>query len=136
MTHEFTAQILTILSKHFDKMAQSVFDASPLLKYLNVKTRSASRGSKSRGSFGSIYPLYVLNEDYLAKGFDKNNGYKDYEGARFKPLLDRARELPFGAKLQNHAFNNRVNAEFEKHNPDDDREPIEHDKLGPLFGAI
>jgi hypothetical protein len=43
--------------------------------------------------------------------------YADYEGAIFSYLFKRQRELPFGAKLQNHALNNRTNSEFEKYFP-------------------
>jgi hypothetical protein len=39
-------------------------------------------------------------------------------------LFTRQRELPFGDKLQNHAFNNRMNAEFEKYFPTTDILPI------------
>ncbi|NUQ53077.1 MAG: restriction endonuclease [Phycisphaerales bacterium] len=127
MTHEFTAQILAILTKQFGDKAQAVFDASPLLQYLNVKTKSANRGSKSRSSFANLYAVYVLVEDYLAKGYGKKPGYKDYEGAKFTVLFKRQRELPFGQKLQNHALNSRLNEEFKKYNPTLDAIPIMRD---------
>lgn len=127
MTHEFTAQIMAILKKRFGKKAESVFDASPLLQYLNVKTKSATRGSKSRSSFANLYALYVLIEDYLAKGYGKRTDYKDYEGAKFSALFKRQRELPFGQKLQNHALNSRLNEEFRKYNPTLDAIPILRD---------
>ena len=112
MTHAFTAQILRILRTHFGDKAQAVFDASPLLQYLNIKTKSANRGSKSRSSFANLYALYVLAEDYLANGYGTRADYKDYEGAKFMALFKRQRELPFGRKLQNHALNSRLNEEF------------------------
>jgi len=124
MTHPFTVIILTVLEKHFGENAKTIFELSPLLGYINQKTRSANRGSKSRSSFANLYALYVLIEDYLAHGFDKKAGYAKYEGADFSPLLKRMRELPFGQKLQNHALNNRANDEFHKYYPDDDRRPI------------
>lgn len=127
MTHEFTAQILAILTKQFGDKAQGVFDASPLLQYLNVKTKSANRGSKSRSSFANLYAIYVLVEDYLAKGYGKKPGYKDYDGAKFTVLFKRQRELPFGQKLQNHALNSRLNEEFKKYNPTLDAIPIMRD---------
>jgi len=127
MTHEFTAQILKILAEHFGDKAQGVFDASPLLQYLNVKTKSANRGSKSRSSFANLYAVYVLAEDYLAKGYGKRADYKDYEGAKFTALFKRQRELPFGQKLQNHALNSRLNEEFKKYNPTLDAIPILRD---------
>ena len=51
--HDFTSTIVKILKKHFGEYAVSVFANSPLLGYLNHKTKSASRGSKTRGSFAN-----------------------------------------------------------------------------------
>jgi hypothetical protein len=117
MEHEFTQQIKAILKIHFGKAAEDVYEKSPLLQYLNIKTRSASRGSKARGSFANLYAAFVLVEDYLKHGFDKREGYSNYEGAKFTNLLQRQRELPFGNKLQNHALNHRLNEEFRKFFP-------------------
>lgn len=50
--------------------------------------------------------------------------YRNYEGAQFSRLFQRQRELPFGSKLQNHALNNRMNAEFQKFFPTSDITPI------------
>jgi len=112
MEHAFTKTILNILEETFGDEARGVFEASPLLQYLNQKTRSASRGSKSRGAFANHYALYVLVEDYLKKGYDKKGNYRKYKGAKFTDLFRRQRELPFGSKLQNHALNSRLNDEF------------------------
>ena len=113
MTHPFTEVILGILRRRFGDAADDLFEKSPLIQYLNIKTRSANRGSKARGAFANHYALYVLVEDYIAKGFlgDKKGQYQKYEGARFTDLFRRQRELPFGAKLQNHALNSRLNDE-------------------------
>jgi hypothetical protein len=115
MEHEFTPEIIQLLGSAFGKDAEAIFDKGPLLQYLNIKTRSASRGSKARASFANIYAVYVLVEDYLKKGYDKHKGYSDYEGAKFTDLFQRQRELPFGSKLQNHALNSRLNEEFKKY---------------------
>ena len=125
--HGFTASILEILEQHFGEYAQDIFEASPLLGYLNNKTRAANRGSKARGAFANHYALYVVIEDYLGKGFfDGSAGvpYSKYEGARFSDLFRRQRELPFGAKLQNHALNARLNDEFRKFYPTVGKQPI------------
>jgi hypothetical protein len=114
--HEFTAQIVQILEHQFAENALEILETSPLLGYLNIKTKSANRDSKARGAFANLYALYVMIEDYLAKGFDAaNTEYAKYEGARFSDLLKRQRELPFGTKLQNHALNSRLNKEFKKY---------------------
>jgi len=124
MEHTFTVNIKTILEKHFGKDSEDIFKNSQLIQYLNFKTRSANRGSKARSSFANLYAVYVILEDYIAKGYDKKEGYADYEGAAFVKLFTRQRELPFGSKLQNHALNNRMNAEFQKYFPASEYIPI------------
>lgn len=124
MEHPFTKTILSILERHFSKHAKTIFELSNLLQYLNNKTRSANKGSKSRSSFANLYALYVLIEDYIRKGYLERDDYSTYDGADFSPLLSRMRQLPFGGKLQNHALNNRVNDEFHKYFPEDARRPI------------
>jgi len=124
MEHEFTPVIIQILQNSFGEEGTTIFERSPLLQYLNIKTRSVSRGSKSRGSFANIYAVYVLVEDYLKNDYDKTENYDEYEGARFTDLLERQRELPFGSKLQNHALNSRMNEEFKKYFPQVDFVPI------------
>lgn len=118
--HSFTETISNLLQKHFGEYYYDIFTASPLLIYLNNKTRAANRGSKSRNSFANHYALYVLIEDYIKNGFLNKNctkKYSQYEGARFTDLFIRQRELPFGAKLQNHALNSRLNDEFKNFFP-------------------
>ena len=127
MEHSFTEKIREILTQRFGALAEDIYDKSCLLQYLNLKTRSADRGSKSRSSFANLYAIYVLVEDYIANGYDKRSDYKDYEGAQFSLLFNRQRELPFGGKLQNHALNNRVNAEFQTNFPTIDKFPIIRD---------
>ncbi len=127
MEHEFTTQILSVLKENFGERGRLVFDKSPLLQYINIKTGSAERGSKSRGSFAHLYAIYVLVEDYVQNGFDNQKDYSNYEGARFFSLLKRQRELPFGSKLQNHALNHRLNEEFRKYFPDLEYVPILRD---------
>lgn len=123
--HAFTPTIRTILESAFgESAAAEILDRSELVQYLNEKTRSASRGSKARGSFANIYAIYVLVEDYIKNGFVESGTYADYEGAQFSLLFQRQRELPFGSKLQNHALNSRMNEEFRKFFPMSDYVPI------------
>ena len=124
MEHTFTANIKATLEQHFGKDSEDIFNNSQLIQYLNFKTRSANKGSKARSSFANLYAIYVILEDYIAKGYDKQKGYADYEGAAFVKLFTRQRELPFGSKLQNHALNNRMNAEFQKYFPASEFIPI------------
>lgn len=128
--HAFTASILKILERHFHEYAQDILGTSTLLGYLNHKTRAANLGSKARGAFANHYALYVVVEDYIQKGFYSGEAkfpYSEYEGARFSDLFHRQRELPFGAKLQNHALNSRLNDEFKKFYPTVGKPPIVRD---------
>lgn len=127
MDHEFTKVIRKILKNNFGCFSEEIFDKSDLLKYLNIKTKSAHRGSKYRGSFANIYAIYVLVEDYIKNNFHIEKGYEDYEGAKFSELFKRQRRLPFGSKLQNHALNHRMNQEFHQHFPTRDYVPIIRD---------
>lgn len=125
--HGFTPAIAGILKDLFGGKADQILEASQLLQYLNIKTKSANRGSKSRGSFANHYAIYVLVEDYLQGGFNKGGDYSKYEGAKFSDLFRRQRALPFGSKLQNHALNHRMNEEFKKFFPACEFVPILRD---------
>ena len=127
MDHSFTHKIIEILRRHFGENAEQIFNNSKLLQYLNLKTVSANKGSKSRSSFGNLYAIYVLTEDYVSKNFHSNKNYSKYEGAKFSDLLKRQRELPFGSKLQNHSLNHRLNEEFKKFFPTNKYIPILRD---------
>lgn len=127
MEHAFTEQIQQVLVLAFGEASEEIYHRSSLLQYLNVKTVSASRGAKARGSFANIYAIYVLIEDYLAGGFEHREDYSDYDGARFVDLFRRQRELSFGSKLQNHALNSRMNEEFKKYFPQVEFVPILRD---------
>ena len=115
MEHEFTQQIQAVLRSDFGEVSEDIFEKSEILQYLNIKTISATRGSKARSSFANLYALYVLIEDYLNRGFDEKIYYSNYQGAAFTDLFKRQRELPFGNKLQNHALNHRMNSDFRKY---------------------
>ncbi|MFN7686355.1 MAG: hypothetical protein ACK5OP_01360 [Sphingobacteriales bacterium] len=127
MENVFTSNIKAILKRHFGDSSDDVFEKSLLIQYINEKTRSANRGSKSRSSFANLYAIYVIIEDYLVNAYDQLGDYSKYEGALFSKLFARQRELPFGNKLQNHALNNRMNSEFEKFFPKSGLVPIIRD---------
>ncbi len=128
MEHIFTSKIKEVLVKNFGNNSDAIFEKSQLIQYINEKTRSAGRGSKARSSFANLYAIYVIVEDYIANEFDKKGDYSKYDGAVYKKLFTRQRELPFGGKLQNHALNNRMNSEFEKFFPNSDFKPILRDQ--------
>ena len=107
--HDFTSEIIAIINRNTNGLGEAILKSSQIVQYLNIKTKAANRGSKSRAGFANHYAMYVLIEDYLNGNFDKNGDYSDYEGAKFSDLFRRQRELPFGSKLQNHALNHRLN---------------------------
>lgn len=129
MMHSFSPKIIEVLTSFFGECADYIFENSPLIGYLNTKTKSAGKGSKARGAFANHYALYVVIEDYINKGYadDPKANYSIYEGAKFSDLFKRQRELPFGAKLQNHALNDRLNSEFKKFYPTLGKTPIVRD---------
>lgn len=124
--HSFTSTIRNLLTKFFGNNAEAVLDNSLLIQYINEKTKSANKGSKARGSFANLYSIYVVIEDYIKRSYHKaeKGKYADYEGAIYSNLFKRQRELPFGAKLQNHSLNNRTNSEFQKFFPTANLLPI------------
>jgi hypothetical protein len=124
MESSFTNIIKKILRQYFGDKGETVFESSNLLQYINIKTKSANRGSKSRGSFANLYALYVLIEDYIKHNYHEGGDYSKYEGAVFTYLLRRQRELPFGGKLQNHGLNHRLNEEYKKYFPTSEYIPI------------
>lgn len=75
LEHAFTTEIRKILKEKFNDKNTAIFNNSELLQYINLKTRAANRGSKSRGSFANHYAIYVLVEDYIKNGFNNKNGY-------------------------------------------------------------
>jgi len=62
MEHEFTKIIKNILRKNFKKASEKIFSGSQIIQYLNIKTKSASKGSKSRGSFANLYAISLLSK--------------------------------------------------------------------------
>lgn len=124
----FSNRLMAVLTNSYGDLASEIFHASPLLQYIGKKTKSANKGSKARGSFGNLYAIYVILEDYIKKGFCEHPDlYKTYEGAIFSDIFKRQRQLPFGEKLQNHSLNNRANDEFRKFYPRLGQVPIKRD---------
>ena len=69
MEHEFTKCIKAILEEEFGQATQDIFDKSPLIQYLNFKTRSATRGSKARGSFANFICGVCLSRGLFEEWF-------------------------------------------------------------------
>jgi len=89
LRHDFTDEIVDILDINTDGNGETLLQSSKIIQYLNIKTKAANRGSKSRAGFANHYAIYVLIEDYINGGFDTSGGYCDYEGAKFSDLFNR-----------------------------------------------
>ena len=61
------------VKKYGKKTAENLLQQSLLLQYIIFKTKSADKGSKSRGSFANLYAIYVLVEDYVKKNCKKDD---------------------------------------------------------------
>jgi hypothetical protein len=125
--HEFTTTIIKQIEQDLNVKGEELIQYASLLEYINIKMRSANKGSKSRGSFANLYAIYVLLEDYIKVVFEEKVNYSKYQGAIFSELFKRQRELPFGAKLQNHALNHRLNEEYHKYFPTTNEQVILRD---------
>ncbi len=61
LKHDFTNIITGILDQYFgDNQADAILHSSEIIQYLNIKTKAANRGSKSRAGFANHYAIYVL----------------------------------------------------------------------------
>ncbi len=125
--HEFTNTIIEQIRKDFNIEGEELIKVTPILEYINIKTKSANKGSKARSGFANLYAIYVLLEDYIKVVFEEHNDYSKHQGAIFSELFKRQRELPFGTKLQNHALNHRLNEEYRKYFPTLDEQIVLRD---------
>ncbi len=91
LEHEFTESILNIIESELKTDGKEILQVSPLLEYINIKTRSANRGSKARGSFANLYAIYVLVEDYIKIVFEKNKIIKNMK-VQFFPIYLKGKD--------------------------------------------
>ena len=112
--HGFSKRFISAVEENVETDAKQTIVASHLLSYLHDKMKAAERDSKSRKSFGNIYAIFVVVEDYREKveNSDELLEIIDYQPAQFTDLFSRQRELFGGSKLQNHPLNARCNMEF------------------------
>lgn len=100
----------------------NVHDNSIIHQYITRKTKASDRDSKARRSLGNLYALYVLCQDYL-------NGNEI--GSTFTELMGKMKSMPFGAKLQNHPLDNRLNDEVRRqYGAPDNLLPVQPADLG------
>lgn len=93
--HDFTNTIISETEKMLRLDGKEILQASPLMEYINIKTKSANRGSKARGSFANLYAICVLVEDYIRVVYDSGREYKDYEGGSFFGFICKTERVAF-----------------------------------------
>ena len=102
-----------ILKHDFAEKYNYIYNKSDLIKYLDKKTGAIEGNSKTRRSLGNIYAIYSILVFYTNNNYcnDKER-YKKCEGFEYTELWKFCKMQYGGNKLQNHAFNNRLNGEF------------------------
>lgn len=107
------AFIRVILEKYFDKVDSiNIYNKSPLLQYLNLKTSAIYSNTKARRSLANLYAVYAILYFYKQDFYQNKEEYQKFEGYEYMKLFRFYRSLYGGEKLQNHALNSRVNGEF------------------------
>lgn len=101
-----------ILRNDFPQNYQAIYDNSLLLQYLDKKMKAVHGNSKTRRSLANIYTIYSILHYYQMDFYNKPNEYRKFSGYNYMRLFSYYRSLYGGAKLQNHAFNSRLNGEF------------------------
>ena len=109
--------IRDVLNAEFGSKASEIFASSMLLQYLDMKMGAVHGDSKSRRSLANIYAIYSILHFYLEDFFSQKKKYCKFDGYDFTKLFNFCRSLYGGSKLQNHAFNNRLNFEFKRRLP-------------------
>ncbi len=104
--------IQDILKKDYKNNFQSIFDNSALIKYLDSKMGAIYGNSKTRRSLANIYAIYSILHFYVIDYYNNKEKYKKFTGYQYTKLFAFCRTLYGGSKLENHAFNSRLNGEF------------------------
>lgn len=113
------------LANFYGKNWKQIYDNSPLIQYLNLKSGAIHGSSKSRRSLANWYAIYSILNFYIEYGFENNiNKYLEFEGFQYTPLFTFQRTQYGGAKLQNHGFNSRANDEFANKTGSDVGKPL------------
>lgn len=114
-----------LTSLYGDEGWKQIYDNSPLLQYLNLKSGAIHGNSKSRRSLANWYAIYSILYFYIEQGFENNKSdYLKFEGFQYTLLFNFQRTQYGGAKLQNHGFNSRANDEFANKTGSDVGKPL------------
>lgn len=128
--------IQDILKSEYGNEYQSFFDNSALIKYLDSKMGAIYGNSKSRRSLANIYAIYSILHFYVEDYYENKEKYKKFTGYQYTKLFAFCRTLYGGSKLQNHAFNSRVNGEFKNKFAEQDLIIIDNGKYALHIGFL
>lgn len=109
--------IKEILKEEFPQNYQFIYDNSPLMQYLDKKMKAVHGDSKSRRNLANIYAIYSILHFYQKEYYNQPDKYRNFRGFRYSDIKEYSCSLYGGSKLQNHAFNNRINGEFRNRFP-------------------
>lgn len=101
-----------ILNSYYPGEAQSIYDNSLLIQYLDKKSGAIHGNAKTRRSLANYYAIYSILNFYVDDFYGRQQEYREFEGYEYTKLFVFYRSLYGGSKLQNHALNSRVNGEF------------------------
>lgn len=101
-----------IIEESFPNQSDAIYNASPLIEYLDKKSGAIHGTAKTRRSLANYYAIYSILYFYVDDFFEDPDKYKKFEGYEYTKLFAFYRGLYGGSKLQNHALNSRVNGEF------------------------
>ena len=101
-----------ILKADYPSNYQEIYNGSLLLQYLDKKMKAVHGNSKTRRSLANIYAIYSILYFYKSDFYKQPDEYRKFGGYDYMRLFNFYRGLYGGSKLQNHALNSRVNAEF------------------------
>lgn len=101
-----------LVENYGEENALSVYEKSPLIRYLDKKMGAIHGDSKTRRSLANIYAIYSILYYYVDDFYQDKEKYKQFLGYDYTKLFVFYRKLYGGSKLQNHALNSRVNGEF------------------------
>jgi hypothetical protein len=91
---------------------QRIYDNSPLLQYIDLKTEAVNRGCTARRNLANLYAIYSMTYYSSLENYENREEYEGSNGFAYKDIKAFANSLYGGEKIQNHGYNNRAIGEF------------------------
>ena len=91
---------------------QKIYDNSPLLQYIDLKTAAVDRGCTARRNLANLYAIYSMTYYSAQENYEDKEEYEANDGFAYKDIKAFANSLYGGEKIQNHGYNNRAIGEF------------------------